>query len=299
MLQDEAISANKLDFVAVGPFKTGTSYIYDYLSNYQQVALPTAVKETFFFDKKFARGLDWYYSHFARYKDARQVGEVAPSYFSSTEAAERIYQINPDCKIIVTLREPVSRLVSFYLHMKQRGEVKPQTSFLEAFNRVDVLQDTALYYHHLTRWMDIFGNNVKVIFFEELVKSPEDFCQRLCDELSLDLEQTDRDLSQKVNSAQSTANYGLAKLMYTSVNLLHDLGLHKLVDYGKSLGLKQMLLTNRGKKFELSDDEFIKAFELIEDDVFKLETSLDLDLTDWREVWQAKGIDLERTVSTN
>lgn len=42
------IKQNKLDFVVVGPFKTGTSWIYNYLSDYQQIALPKKVKETFF-----------------------------------------------------------------------------------------------------------------------------------------------------------------------------------------------------------------------------------------------------------
>ncbi len=137
--QDSEIRlATRLDFVAVGPFKTGTSWMYSYLVDYNQVALPTKVKETFFFDSKFSKGTDWYYSHFDQIKNSQKVGEVAPSYFNSIEAPERIRQINPNCKIIVTLREPVSRLVSFYLHMKQRGEIAPQTSFVEALSQINI-----------------------------------------------------------------------------------------------------------------------------------------------------------------
>lgn len=287
------VKQNKLDFVAIGPFKTGTSWIYNYLASYQQIALPTKVKETFFFDRKFDKGTDWYYTHFEQLKNNQKVkvGEVAPSYFSSIEAPKRIYQLNPNCKIIVTFREPVSRLTSFYLHMKQRGEIKSQTSFLEALSEVDILQNTALYYHHLSRWINIFGlDNVKVIFFESLVKSPLEFSQILCSKLDINLEQTTNDLSQKVNTSQSPVNHNLAKLMYSSVNLLHNLGLHKLVDYGKNLGIKQLLLSKKAQKFELNKEEFAAAFELVKDDVLMLESSLGMDLSDWRQIWQEKEI---------
>lgn len=290
----------QVDFIAVGPFKTGTSWIYNYLANYQQVALPTKVKETFFFDKKFDQGTDWYYSHFEHIEPNQKVGEVAPSYFSSREAAERIYLHNPNCKIIVTFREPVSRLTSFYLHMKQRGEIEPQTSFLEALSQVDTLKNTALYYRHLSRWIDIFGSdNVEVIFFEDLVKSPTQFAQILCEKLDLDLETTERDLSEKVNSSHAPINHGLAKVMYSSVNLLHDLGLHKLVDYGKNIGIKKLLLSKKTPKFELNQQEFAAALNLVQDDVLMLESSLDMDLSEWKQAWQARGVDLEEVTNIN
>jgi hypothetical protein len=41
----------QVDFIVVGPLKTGTSWIYNYLSHHQQISLPTTVKETYFFDR--------------------------------------------------------------------------------------------------------------------------------------------------------------------------------------------------------------------------------------------------------
>lgn len=194
----------------------------------------------------------------------------------------------------MTFREPVSRLASFYLHMKQRGEIKSQTSFVEAISEVDILQDTALYYHHLSRWINIFGlDNVKVIFFEHLVKSPVQFSQILCNKLDIKLEKTTKDLNKKVNSSQSPVNHNLAKLMYSSVNLLHDLGLHKLVDYGKNLGIKRLLFSKKKQKFELNNEEFAAAFKLVKDDVLRLESSLDMDLSNWKQIWQEKEIQLD------
>lgn len=281
----------QLYFVAIGPHKTGTSWIYDYLINYQQIALPTKVKETFFFDRKFERGLDWYYSHFASDEGGQKFGEIAPSYFHSLEATQRIYQHNPQCKIIVTLREPVSRLISFYLHMKQRGEIKPETSFLSALSQIQILQDAAHYHSHLSRWIDVFGqDNVQVIFFEELIQSPVNYAQKLCHKLDLELEDTSQNLSEKVNPSQAPVNHALSSIVYKGVNLLHNLGLHEIVKYGKQLGAKQILHSKKSKKFQLSQSDFLTAFDLLKQDIMMLETDLNFDLSNWKKLWLKQGI---------
>ena len=281
----------QLDFVAVGPFKTGTSWIHNYLADYQRVALPAKVKETFFFDRKFDRGEDWYYSHFAAIEEHQKVGEIAPSYFSSVEACARIHQLYPNCKIIVTLREPVARLQSFFQHMKQRGEIEPKCTFTQAIRQTETLFSSGQYYFHLSRWIDTFGlDNVEVIFFEELAKSPTDFSQTLCEKIGLEVESTSKDLAEKVNSAQAPVNYNLAKVTYLGVNLLHNLGLHKLVDLGKNLGFKQLLNSKKAAKVELTPEEFAAALNLVKDDVLKLETELELDISAWKKTWQERGV---------
>ena len=281
----------KLDFVAVGPFKTGTSWIYEYLSNYQQVALPTKVKETFFFDKKFDRGLDWYYSHFSTIEADKKVGEIAPSYFHSRSAPERIYELNPQCKILVTLREPVSRLVSFYYHLKQRGKIEPTVSFAEALANTKFLQDTSLYYFHLCRWIEIFGrDNVEVIFFEKLKQSPDSFALEIVDKLEIEAEDISYDLTTNVNASQAITNHNLSKLVYSGVDFLHSTGLHKIVDYGKSLGIKQLLNTKKKSKPQISQDEFVAALNSFKEDTMMLESKLNLDLSHWKEIWSEKEI---------
>jgi hypothetical protein len=286
--------SEKLDFVAVGPFKTGTSWIHDYLINYEQVALPTKVKETFFFDKKFDQGLDWYYSHFTSIKPNKKIGEIAPSYFNSLEAPQRIYQLNPQCKILVTLREPVSRLVSFYLHMKQRGRIEPGVSLAEAISDKQILLDTSLYYFHLCRWIEVFGtDNVEVILFEKLKQSPDNFAQEVLAKLEIEPEDISYDLSKKVNASQAPVNHNLSKIVYSGVQFLHNTGLHKIVGYGKKLGIRQLLTSKKPKKAQLSQNEFTNTFNLCKQDILSLESELNLDLSDWKKIWSEQGITIE------
>jgi len=286
--------SNRLDFIAVGPFKTGTTWIYDYLINYKEVALPNKVKETLFFDKKFDKGFDWYYSHFTDIKENQKVGEIAPTYFNSESAPQRIYDLNPQCKILVTLREPVSRLVSFCSHMKQRGRIEPQVSLTAALPDKPILLDTARYYFHLSRWIEIFGsNNIEIVFFEKLQESPDDFASEILDKLKIERENISYDLSNKSNASQAPVNHNLSKLIYSGVKILHDTGLHKIVDYGKQLGAKQLLNSKKQKKSQLSQNEFIEIFDLCKQDVLMLESELNLDISQWKKIWSDKGIDID------
>ena len=287
------MTTKKIDFVAVGPFKTGTTWIHRYLQNYQQVALPTKVKETFFFDQKFERGLDWYYSYFANIEENKMVGEIAPSYFHSPEAPQRIYELNPQCKILVTLREPVSRLFSFYSHMKLTGTIKPEVSFAQALSDKKILLNTSLYYFHLSRWIKVFGEeNVKVVLFEELKQSPDTFAQKILDKLNLKKESISYDLSKNVNPSQAPINHNISKFVYSGVKLLHDTGLHKIVDYGKQLGLRQLITTNKKQKSQLDRAEFVEAFELCKHNILLLESELNFDLYPWKAIWSERGISI-------
>lgn len=70
------VKTNILDFVAVGPEKTGTTWIYSYLKE-PGVCFPLEVKEIFFFDKFYNKGLGWYMCHFKHCQAESRKGEVA------------------------------------------------------------------------------------------------------------------------------------------------------------------------------------------------------------------------------
>lgn len=117
---------NKLPKVLfVGPQRTGTTWIYEYLRARGDVALPKDVKETWFFSHFFEKGVNWYASHFTSQKPSNCVVEVDPTLFSHPEAPKRVYDVlGSDVTIICTLRDPVKRSISHYLHAKRYGWTK-------------------------------------------------------------------------------------------------------------------------------------------------------------------------------
>ncbi|MBA3915506.1 MAG: sulfotransferase, partial [Acidobacteriales bacterium] len=99
-------------FLVVGPPRTGTSWLHSVLEKHAW--LPSPTKETRFFDTHFQRGLSWYRAHYPLSEDDRLVGEVAPTYFASEEARQRISEFIPDVKIVCVFRNPVDRVYSLY-----------------------------------------------------------------------------------------------------------------------------------------------------------------------------------------
>ena len=281
-----------LDFVVVGSFKTGTTWIYQYLQSCQAVCVPDKVKETFFFDCKYLKGLEFYFAHFPDYHSSQLVGEVAPSYFHSEDASARIHQLNPQCKIIVTLREPTERLVSYYLHLLRHGDIPKKTSFRQALATYDILLNSSQYYYHISRWRRLFGkDNVRILFYELLKNSPEKFAMQLCQELGIEFRGIPENLNQRVSEGKMPVNYDLVRVFYQTIRLLRSYELHSLVNFGKSLGLQKFLYQDQKAAHpSITIEDLNDALTLISEDIRLLEESLGLDLSIWRESWTRKGL---------
>jgi Sulfotransferase domain len=165
------------DFIAVGPTRTGTTWLHGVL--YHRACLPAHVKETRFFDIFYSKGWDWYLRHFDVCPDNRPLGEIAPTYFRRPEARERIARHVPSCKIICTLREPIARAYSQYRQLQKRGLVRG--SFEEEVKRDDNLVEASRYGFHLRAWYERFGREqVGVFFYDDLEADEQRFVDAVC-----------------------------------------------------------------------------------------------------------------------
>lgn len=162
-------SSDLLQFVAVGPPRTGTTWLHHVLNGH--VNLPRHNKETRFFDERFDFGLDWYRAHFNISSNLPQ-GELCPTYFCSDSARRNLHTVSRDCKIICTFRDPVARVFSLY--KLKRAYAKVHWSFEEALSRDRELLESSRYAHYLTSWRNTFGReNVLVLFHEDLIANPQ------------------------------------------------------------------------------------------------------------------------------
>ncbi len=116
------------DFLIIGAQRAGTTSLFRYLAAHPSVEA-AARKEVHFFDLNWHRGEAWYRAHFARRSDvvdgrasaASVIGEATPYYLFHPLAAERAASLLPDVRVIVMLRDPVSRAYSHYHHVRARG----------------------------------------------------------------------------------------------------------------------------------------------------------------------------------
>lgn len=164
------------DFIAVGPPRTGTTWLDNVLRGH--VTLPEGVKETLFFKSRYWRGIDWYARHF-EVDTGMPAGEVGPTYFAPEIARRRIKQHIPNCRIICTFRDPADRLYSNYQLWRHFAMVK--FSFEEvAFTDRD-MNLYSQYGTNLRGFIDLFGReNVLVLIHEDSRSDPQGYLDQVC-----------------------------------------------------------------------------------------------------------------------
>lgn len=140
------------DFIIIGAQRCGTTSLYNYMIQHPQID-PVIKKivnidqeeyrEINFFDRHFAKGVNWYRAHFPcikykyciRQKQKQKIitGEGTPDYIFHPHAPRRIAKILPRIKLIVLLRNPVDRAYSHFRLQDRRG--LETLSFAEAITR--------------------------------------------------------------------------------------------------------------------------------------------------------------------
>jgi hypothetical protein len=178
------------DFIIVGAPKAGTTSLYHYLNANLSVFM-TEPKEVNFFSYVQLEKQNLFYSDFkvktdAAYKalfskgDKNQVkGEASVSYLFYPDVAKSIYEYNPECKIIMVLRDPIERGYSHYLMDLKLGLVDlPYEDIV--FKRGDHKNmglyyqqyvELGLYAKQVKRYLDVFPREQIKIYTQEQLKA--------------------------------------------------------------------------------------------------------------------------------
>ncbi len=133
-----------------------------------------------------------FYASLFRFKGNLISGDVTPSYCAiPDDQIARIMARFPKLKIIMLLRDPVSRAIS-HLQMWARGEkvsseeLQNLDKFLEFFKRSQVVR-TGLPATFAKRWLNhVPKDQFSYHFFEDLQANPEDVRRRIADFLGAD-----------------------------------------------------------------------------------------------------------------
>ena len=271
------------NFLVIGPQKSGTTWIHRYLESRGDIALPRGIKETFFFDRRYERGVRWYTRHFHGNDTVRAVAEVAPSYFHVEQTAERVLRELGVIPLVCTLRHPAQRTFSLYTHMKRYGVTRLE--FRDALDQHPALLDSSRYATHLKRWMALFGReNVQVLFLESLADDPNAYAHKLCEHLQLPFVEVDAKLHQRVNEAAVPNNVRVAKVAKFASDRIRSLGFYGMVEWAKRRGLKEVFFGRPGDIPipKMSDADCSYVLTQLADEIDQLEEILSVDLSHWK-----------------
>jgi len=176
-------SYDKPNFMVVGAQKAGTTSLYHYLNQHEDIFMPSP-KELHFFDTDkpiSSTRFNRYLKKFKTQKTYLGKGEATPIYMFYPETLEKIKSFLPQLKIIIVVRNPTRRAYSHYWYEVTRGwenedfidAISRSSNESELYLRHHSYVERSLYSNQLERSYRIFGReNVLVIKFEELISSP-------------------------------------------------------------------------------------------------------------------------------
>lgn len=146
----------KISFLIVGTQKGGTSALDNHLRQHKSLQLAKR-KEVHFFDKEvnFKAKADYkiYHASFNFSGNNKMYGECTPSYMYWNNSIKRIYQYNPNMKIIAVLRNPIYRAFSHWnMECNRNNEILP---FFEAIEKEkERCRKTLPYQHRVYSYTD-------------------------------------------------------------------------------------------------------------------------------------------------
>lgn len=229
------------DVVFIGPLKTGTSWIHSALQSRVDVRLPARTKETFFFDRYYDKGVGWYDGQFDGGGEPALTVEVAPSYGGFAAAPARLAKELPGARLVMSVRDPVERTISQYLHEIRYGYYTgPIEPHLEP--RDHIIRESC-YGSILSAWLEcVPPQSIAVIRYEGLREDPEAFTRAICAALGLPASDGQLALADRyVNEAKEPRLAALSRVATAGADALRAAGLHGLVAGAARLGTRRLL----------------------------------------------------------
>ena len=299
----------KPNLFIVGQPKTGTTALHQFLGQHPEIYM-SSIKEPHFFCADFhlesdrAYGKQRFYDFrsesaylqlFSKAKNVKIAGESSTNYLYSQVAAEKIYNFNPDAKIIIVLREPAKFLYSLHSHYvkfteenepdfltalaletkrKQEEALSPRVtspSYLYYSQRVQ-------YYQQVKRYCDRFKpEQIKVIIFEEFKSANEQIFREVLEFLGVEPNFTPEYSAINVNkevkfkAINNLINNPLAKSI--SKNLLSQ----EFNDFVRD-NVVEKLLWHQAPKAKIPEEIKLHLMQQYQPEVAKISELLQLDL---------------------
>lgn len=270
------------NFLCVGTFRAGTSWLFRVLKKHPEVFLPDE-KELMFFTRHYGKGIEWYEKFFDRHSCQKYAGDISPCYLSSKEAPKRIQRHLSDVKILAILRNPVDQIWSLYRLWITRNYTKKELKFAL---REDVeLLDNVRYFEHLSNYLYYFDKKqLLVLFYEDLKANPLSFLKSLYNFLGIEEVYAD-DFIRIWNKSRRPKNMMIEKIIVTTGDLLRRSGMISLKTWLNKTGISDIIKSiNTTYEDEQSVSEDIRSFvnTYIAQDKENLSRLVGRDLSFWK-----------------
>lgn len=196
------------NLVIIGVPKAGTSSLFTYLAQHPDIC-GSDEKETGYFNHYNPwrwtgpiPPLEDYARHFAHADGEAYAVEATPTYcYGGEPVISAIRTVLGKPKIIIILRDPAERLWSAYTFQRSVGNNPALASFPQYLDTVEQRWrdgvglvprsglhglEIGFYANYVGDWLDEFGDDMRVVFLEDMRSDPHRVVEDLCTWLGLD-----------------------------------------------------------------------------------------------------------------
>jgi hypothetical protein len=205
-------------------------------------------------------------------------------------ACKLIHTLNPEARVIISLRSPVERAYSQYLHMIQRGWEGCATFEDALAKEKDRICEGAFWHYHyasvgfyaaqVQRFIDLFGSDrVMVIIFEAWTKRPELYLDEVYRFIQVEPGQI-----RKLGDRENVTEIPLSHVMRQQIAAIPFAARFLNDALPSSLRVRARCLLARFKirKPTMRPSVRKELLSVFQDDIRELEQLLSLDLSQWR-----------------
>ncbi len=280
----------KVDFIGIGAQKAATTWIFKCLQEHPEICV-SEPKETFFFcdNQKFEQGLNLYNKYFNDCPTESVKGEYSTEYLPNEKVPARIKKYFPEVKIIACLRNPVTRAISNYHHLKTKNKSGDFPPFKKILKQHPEIIERGLYYKYLKNYFENFPKqNILIMIYEDIDNDPLKFIKTIYNFLGVEENFIPKGISSKINTT--------AARMSNINKYINQLYLkHKDRFYGKislkiarKMGLNKYLLDSvfkiNKKNPAISAEDFSWLRDIYAEDIKNLEILINRTLDPWNKI---------------
>lgn len=222
----------------VGAQKAGTTSLKNYLGEHPNISTHDQKEIGYFVvDEEYHAGIEKaYQKYFHDYREGSTLIAKNAMLYAHSEGLKRLSRYNPQCKIVILLRNPIDRMYSAFLMEQFYGSVKTDfTAMKEVIGgggrdtrdwRYEIFVGMSLYINHLK---DIYANfpkeQVKIFSFEDFKKDPLPYCKEVYEWLrvSSDFQPATHVVHNETKKAQSLTYSRLTNRFFDNNNPIKKL----------------------------------------------------------------------------
>jgi hypothetical protein len=231
------------DFLIIGAAKGGTVWMNECLREHPDVHLTRDTHEIFFFDRHFDRGVDWYAHYFRGHTGEQRIGDITSTYLAHPQVPSRVRSLLPNATLIASLRNPIDRAWSMYLHMWRKGQIPNHLSFWEATEHAPGIIGDGEYFRCLLPWRELFpAEQLHLLVLDDAKVDPFAYMRGVYEILGVDPEFRAGSTTERANEHRTPRSIWMANVAYRGSALLHRSGLHRPIEFAKRLGLQRAFL---------------------------------------------------------